>query len=57
MPAGVWVNQLQEKLEALELAGARINVSPPRDYRVSVQTLQEPTSRLALSVMMWLHLI
>jgi len=30
MPAGVWVDKLQRKLEDLELAGARINVSPPR---------------------------
>jgi hydrophobe/amphiphile efflux-1 (HAE1) family protein len=30
MPAGVWVDDLQRGLENLELAGARINVSPPR---------------------------
>ncbi len=30
MPAGVWVDELQARLESLELAGARVNVSPPR---------------------------
>jgi hydrophobe/amphiphile efflux-1 (HAE1) family protein len=30
MPAGVWVDDLQNRLDRLELAGARVFVSPPR---------------------------